>query len=98
VKGDSPRPKEWLEDMAGGVVAMAGGRELAAHAKQALEATKHRIEGMGGREKHDEAHQGENGDGGGSETTVHAEGRSADLGAAVEASSCPGGREIGTGR
>ena len=33
VKGDSPRPKEWLEDMVGGVVAMAGGRELAAHAK-----------------------------------------------------------------
>ena len=49
MKGDSPRPKEWLEDMAGGVVAMAGGRELAAHAKQALEATKHRIEGMGGK-------------------------------------------------
>ena len=27
MKGDSPRPKEWLEDMADGVVAMAGGKE-----------------------------------------------------------------------
>lgn len=28
VKGDSSRPKEWLEDTTGGVVAMAGGVEV----------------------------------------------------------------------
>ena len=27
MKGVSPRPKEWLEDTDGGVVAMAGGKE-----------------------------------------------------------------------